>query len=73
MEAIFGGKRYGLIIPGQEEQYTVLFSMYDIYLNKNPISLRMTKYLLSLTFEMTFLETVPWEFLTFTKENTNIL
>ena len=73
MEAIFGGKRYGLIIPGQKEQYTVLFSMYDIYLNKNPISLRMTKYLLSMTFEMTFLETVPWEFLTFTKENTNIV
>lgn len=72
MEAIFGGKRYGLIIPGQTEQYTVLISVYDIYLNKN-LSLRMAKYVLSVTFEMTFLETVPWEFLTFTKENTNIV
>ena len=33
----------------------------------------MAKYVLSVTFEMTFLETVPWEFLTFTKENTNIV
>ena len=72
MEAIFGGKRYGLIIPRQKEQYTVLISVYDIYLNKN-LSLRMTKYILSVTFEMTFLETVPWEFLTFTKENTNVV
>lgn len=72
MEAIFGGKRYGLIIPGQKEQYTVLISVYDIYLNKN-LSLRMAKYVLSVTFEMTFLETVPWEFLAFTKENTNIV
>lgn len=42
-------------------------------MDKDPISLRMVKYLLPMTSEMAFLETFPWEFLTCTKEIPNIV